>query len=96
LSRGEGRAGWAPPQLHILQILWAAGPTTVADAHAGLPGGAALAYTTVATMLRKMDTRDVSAADLDELSPVIAARGPGCPTRPGPENGRRVCGRSAL
>jgi BlaI family transcriptional regulator, penicillinase repressor len=44
-------------QLQILKALWAAGPATVADVHAALPHGADLAYTTVATMLRKMEAR---------------------------------------
>ena len=112
-------------QLQILKVLWAAGPAAVADVHAALPDGADLAYTTVATMLRKMEarglvrhrrdgrrfvyeaavreadvtadlagnvldrafegnladmvehlltTREVSAAELDELSRLIAAR----------------------
>ena len=121
--RGTGRVGNL--QLQILKVLWAVGPSTVADVHAALPAGADLAYTTVATMLRKMearrlvrhraqgrkfiyeaavperdvtadlagdvldrafegrladmvhhllDTREVSAADLDQLSRLIAAR----------------------
>ena len=44
-------------QLQLLKILWAAGCATVADVHAALPAGADLAYTTVATMLRKMEAR---------------------------------------
>ena len=44
-------------QLRLMQTLWARGEASVADIHATLPGGADLAYTTVATMLRKMEAR---------------------------------------
>lgn len=44
-------------QLEIMQILWEAGPSTVADVHAALPAKAELAYTTIATMLRKMEAK---------------------------------------
>jgi BlaI family penicillinase repressor len=44
-------------QLQIMKVLWAAGPCRVADVHARLPAGHDLAYTTVATMLRKMEDR---------------------------------------
>jgi len=43
-------------QLEILKILWRAGAATVAEVHAEL-GAERLAYTTVATMLRKMEDR---------------------------------------
>jgi BlaI family penicillinase repressor len=43
-------------QLQIMQVLWESGPATVAEVQAKLEGGP-LAYTTVATMLRKMETR---------------------------------------
>lgn len=42
-------------QLQILRVLWDAGPLAVADVHRVLEGD--LAYTTVATMLRKMEAR---------------------------------------
>jgi predicted transcriptional regulator len=42
-------------QLRIMQVLWRRGPTTVADVRDELGDG--LAYTTVATMLRKMEDR---------------------------------------
>jgi predicted transcriptional regulator len=53
-----GREGvrLGPLQLRILQVLWTRGSSTVADVQAELDGEA-LAYTTVATMLRKMDER---------------------------------------
>jgi predicted transcriptional regulator len=44
-------------QLRILQALWRHGEATVAQVHGAIPGGARLAYTTVATMLRKMEAR---------------------------------------
>jgi predicted transcriptional regulator len=44
-------------QLRIMQALWARGEATVADVLAALGGRIPLAYTTIATMLRKMETR---------------------------------------
>ena len=44
-------------QLKIMKVLWAHHEASVADIQAALPGGAELAYTTVATMLRKMEAR---------------------------------------
>src|SRR3989442_6225010 len=44
-------------QLRIMQVLWERGDATVADVHAVVAGEPALAYTTVATMLRKMEGR---------------------------------------
>lgn len=44
-------------QLKIMQILWAQHPATVGDVHARLQEDTDLAYTTVATMLRKMESR---------------------------------------
>ena len=44
-------------QLGIMKVLWARGEATVADVHKGLADGRELAYTTVATMLRKMEGR---------------------------------------
>jgi predicted transcriptional regulator len=49
-ARGRERTGVLTPlELEIMQVLWAAGPSTVADVQAKL--GSALAYTTVQTML---------------------------------------------
>jgi predicted transcriptional regulator len=42
-------------QLRILKVLWATGPASVAEVQEGLEDS--LAYTTVATMLRKMEVR---------------------------------------
>ncbi len=44
-------------QLKILQILWSHGPATVGEVHRQL--GQRWAYTTVATMLRKMEARNL-------------------------------------
>lgn len=44
-------------QHRILKILWSRGRATVADVHADLGGSDAFAYTTIATMLRKMEAR---------------------------------------
>lgn len=43
-------------QLRIMRVLWSAGPASVAEVRDRL-GGDPLAYTTVATMLRKMEDR---------------------------------------
>jgi predicted transcriptional regulator len=44
-------------QLRILQVLWERDEATVTDVHQALADERALAYTTVATMLRKMEAR---------------------------------------
>lgn len=43
-------------QLRVLKVLWRRGPASVAEVHQSL-GPPCLAYTTVATMLRKMEAR---------------------------------------
>ncbi|MFH1264536.1 MAG: BlaI/MecI/CopY family transcriptional regulator [Planctomycetota bacterium] len=43
-------------QLRIMRVLWKSGPASVAQVQEEL-GGGRLAYTTVATMLRKMEDR---------------------------------------
>ncbi len=43
-------------QLRIMRVLWRSGPASVAEVKGRL-GGNRLAYTTVATMLRKMEDR---------------------------------------
>ena len=43
-------------QLRIMKVLWNSGPASVAQVHRRLDGQR-LAYTTVATMLRKMEDR---------------------------------------
>jgi len=44
-------------QLRIMKVLWADGEASVAGVHGALAGGRGLAYTTVATMLRRMEAR---------------------------------------
>ena len=44
-------------QLRIMKVLWERGPASVADVHEALRAEAGLAYTTIATMLRKMEAR---------------------------------------
>jgi predicted transcriptional regulator len=44
-------------QLRIMQVLWAAGPSTVQEVQDALNVEADFAYTTIATMLRKMEDR---------------------------------------
>ena len=44
-------------QLRIMKILWRSESTTVASVHEQLSAETPLAYTTVATMLRKMEAR---------------------------------------
>ncbi|HEX3720770.1 MAG TPA: BlaI/MecI/CopY family transcriptional regulator [Verrucomicrobiae bacterium] len=45
-------------QLRIMKILWQRPePATIAEIHDGLSGQEELAYTTIATMLRKMEAR---------------------------------------
>ena len=48
-------------QLKILKILWARSEASVAEVHEDLGGHDAFAYTTVATMLRKMEARNLAA-----------------------------------
>ena len=44
-------------QLQIMKALWNRREATVADVHDALADGRDLAYTTIATMLRKMEAR---------------------------------------
>lgn len=44
-------------QLRIMKVLWERDGAGVAEVHEALGAGAGLAYTTVATMLRKMEGR---------------------------------------
>ncbi len=61
-------------QLQILKVLWDRREATVAEVHAGLPGGKDLAYTTVATMLRKMEARGLVGHRSEGRSFVYEAR----------------------
>jgi BlaI family penicillinase repressor len=44
-------------QLRIMRVLWKQEEATVAHVHEALGGSAEFAYTTIATMLRKMEAR---------------------------------------
>ncbi len=44
-------------QLRILEVLWKLGEAPVSGVHEALGGSAEFAYTTIATMLRKMENR---------------------------------------
>jgi BlaI family transcriptional regulator, penicillinase repressor len=48
-------------QLRIMRILWKNTEASVSDVHAGLGGTNKFAYTTIATMLRKMEARGLVA-----------------------------------
>ena len=48
-------------QLRIMQVLWENGEAAVAGVHEALGGSQSFAYTTVATMLRKMEGRGLVA-----------------------------------
>lgn len=48
-------------QLRILQVLWDRGEASVSDVHTVLKPDRDLAYTTIATMLRKMEQRSLVA-----------------------------------
>ena len=60
-------------QLRILKVLWASGEATVADVHQALADKSDLAYTTVATMLRKMEARRLVKHRMDARSFVYRA-----------------------
>ena len=65
-------------QLKIMQALWARAEATVADIHEALGKDRDLAYTTVATMLRKMEARGLVRHRSEGRSfvyrPIVAAR----------------------
>jgi len=56
-----------------MKILWARGQATVADVHGDLAKERDLAYTTIATMLRKMEARGLVKHRLDGRSFVYSA-----------------------
>ena len=60
-------------QLRIMKLLWSSGEATVADVHQALADENDLAYTTVATMLRKMEARGLVRHRLDARSFVYRA-----------------------
>jgi len=64
-------------QLKIMQVLWGRTQATVAEVHQALAAEHDLAYTTIATMLRKMEARGLVGHHLDGRSfvyrPAVAA-----------------------
>ncbi|MGO8925859.1 MAG: BlaI/MecI/CopY family transcriptional regulator [Limisphaerales bacterium] len=60
-------------QLRIMKVLWASGEATVAAVHQALGAESDLAYTTVATMLRKMEARGLVRHRLEARSFVYRA-----------------------
>src|SRR3954462_10820193 len=48
-------------QLRVMQLLWEEGEASVGRVHEALGGSRSFAYTTVATMLRKMEARGLVA-----------------------------------
>lgn len=52
-------------QLQIMRVLWEAGECTVSDVHRALEPSRGLAPTTIATMLRKMESKGVVEHRLD-------------------------------
>ncbi|HUU30651.1 MAG TPA: BlaI/MecI/CopY family transcriptional regulator [Phycisphaerae bacterium] len=63
---GNGKPGQLGPlQLAILKVLWDRGPGGVAEVNKGLGRGSRLAYTTVATVLRRMEADGLVAHETD-------------------------------
>ena len=60
-------------QLKIMQVLWGRTQATVAEVHQALAAEHDLAYTTIATMLRKMEARGLVGHHLDGRSFVYRA-----------------------
>src|SRR5258706_1176402 len=63
-------------QLRIMQVLWERQHATVAEVHAALADERNLAYTTIATMLRKMEDRALVSHRLEGRSFVYHAAVP--------------------
>ena len=63
-------------QLQIMKLLWASKEATVSDLHPQLQQHKDLAYTTIATMLRKMEARGLVKHRLDGRSFVYRAAVP--------------------
>src|SRR6185503_7473822 len=61
-------------QLRIMKILWRRGEATVTDVLADLTGPSDLAYTTVATMLRKLEAKGLVTHRIEGRSFIYRAR----------------------
>jgi BlaI family penicillinase repressor len=60
-------------QLQIMKLLWTAGPLKVSQVHEALVSDTGLAYTTIATMLRKMEARGLLSHESQGRSFVYSA-----------------------
>jgi len=61
-------------QLRIMKLLWAREESTVAQVLEALPDASELAYTTIATMLRKMEGRGLVAHRVEGRSFIYRAK----------------------
>jgi len=61
-------------QLRIMNVLWDRGEATVSQVIEALPNGGSFAYTTLATMLRKMEARGLVDHRLEGRSFIYHAR----------------------
>ena len=59
MSRANRKRNPGDLQHHILRVLWQQGEATVAEVHRVVAPERHLALTTIATMLRKMETREL-------------------------------------
>src|SRR5689334_4612928 len=61
-------------QLRIMKVLWDQAEAAVSDVMAALPGASTLAYTTMATMLRKMEARGLVSHRVEGRSFIYRAK----------------------
>ena len=61
-------------QLRIMKVLWDRGDAAVSQVIEALPNGASFAYTTLATMLRKMEARGLVDHRLEGRSFIYRAK----------------------
>jgi BlaI family penicillinase repressor len=61
-------------QLRLMKVLWELGEATVSQVIHALPNGASFAYTTLATMLRKMEARGLVDHRLEGRSFIYRAK----------------------
>lgn len=60
-------------QLDLMQVLWDLGEASVADVHQRLESGRGLAYTTVATLLKRLEDKGVVVSRREGRTLVYAA-----------------------
>lgn len=58
-TRGEELRPLTPVELELMHIVWKQGEVSVADVQAALPAERQLAYTSVSTVLRILEQKDV-------------------------------------